>query len=131
MSPSGTSAYQPLEPAKRPGSHPTLAPLYRVLVHRQFHKHYEELVERVGIQQAQQLWDHLSQSPGSPTALASTSFLKGKPGRPQGPGWSKTIHYELSSMARVNYQFHNSYTTTRQGDEHRVVAILTINYSSH
>lgn len=131
MNPSGTSAYQPLEPARRPGSRPSTPPVYRVLVHRQFRKHYGELVERVGVQQAQQLWDHLSHSPGSPTALAGTSFLKGAAGRPKGPGWSKTIHYELSSMARVNYQYHNSYKTTPEGDEHRVVAILTINYSSH
>jgi hypothetical protein len=50
---------------------------------------------------------------------------------PKGPGWSRTTHYELSSMARVDYQYNNSYCVCDDGDAHAVVAILTINYSSH
>jgi hypothetical protein len=128
---STTSAYQPFRPARRPGGRPDQAPQYRVLVHRRFQRHYEELVDRVGIQQAQQFWDHVATSPGSPSAVASTCYLRGKAGRPQGPGWSRTIHYELTGSARIDYQFHDDFCTEADGDPHPVVAILTVSYSSH
>lgn len=127
----GNSAYDPLRPARRPGGKPAEAPRYRVLVHRQYLGHYGELVERVGLKQAQQFWDHVSQSPGSPDPIASTCFLKGRAGRPKEAGWSRTIHYEISSSARINYQYCDAYETTQEGDPHPIVAILTINYSSH
>jgi hypothetical protein len=126
-----TSAYQPFQPARRPGGRPDTAPCYRILVHRRFRKHYEELVDRVGLQQARQFWDHVAMSPGNPSAIASTCYLRGKAGRPQGPGWSRTIHYELTGSARIDYQFHDAHTTDAGGDPHPVVAILTISYSSH
>jgi len=102
-----------------------------VLVHRKFADKYSQIVERVGLEAAQALWDHLASSPGAPPALGSTCILRGKAGLPHGPGWSRTVHYELSSMARVNYQFHDSFRTSESSDAHRVVAILTIDYSSH
>jgi hypothetical protein len=102
-----------------------------VLVHRRFKRHYDGLVERVGLQQAQQFWDHVANRPGQPDPIASTTFLRGKAGQPQGPGWSRTIHYEVSSSARIDYQYCDDYKTTPDGDPHPVVAILTINYSSH
>jgi hypothetical protein len=34
-------------------------------------------------------------------------------------------------MARANYQFHNNYVTRQGGDEHAVVATVTLDYSSH
>lgn len=108
-----------------------MAPEYRVLVHKRYQRHYDELVSRVGLQQAEQFWDHVSQTPGEPAALASTCILRGKAGLPKGPGWSRTVHYELSGAARVDYQYHDSYRTNDSGDPHRVVAILTINFSSH
>jgi hypothetical protein len=83
------------------------------------------------MQQAQQLWDHLAMGPGAPMGLASTRILKGRAGDPTGPGWSRTVHYDVSSMARVNYQFNDHHRTRPDGDEHRDVAILTIDYSSH
>lgn len=46
-------------------------------------------------------------------------------------GWSRTHHYELTGAARVNYQYNNRYKTTVDGDEHPVVAILTIDFGSH
>ena len=125
------SAYSPFEPARRPGASPSVAPNYRVIVHRQFASHWSQLVQRVGLQGAQQFWDHVASSPGSGSGIASTVILKGRAGRPNGPGWSRTYHYEVSSMGRIDYQFHNSFKTTPEGDEHKVVAILTINYSSH
>lgn len=124
-------AYKPLVPARRPGGRPAEEPTYRVLVHRKFVDKWSELAERVGIASAQEFWDHVATSPGQPPPTASTCLLRGKPGLPQGPGWSRTIHYEVSSMARINYQYHDAYTTSDQGDQHRVVAVLTIDFSSH
>ena len=57
--------------------------------------------------------------------------IKGKADRPPADGWSKVRHFEASSMARVNYSFHSEYVTRSGDDAHRVVAILTIDYSSH
>jgi hypothetical protein len=101
------------------------------LVHRKFERHWAEMIARVGVRQAQELWDHLAHSPGTSPPIANTCFLRGKAGRPKGEGWSRTIHYELSSMARVDYQYHEEFLTADGGDPHPVVAILTINYSSH
>ena len=70
-------------------------------------------------------------TPGEIPALNSSCILRGAAGKPQGEGWSRTIHYEVSSMARINYQFHTAYRTNPDGDAHRGVAILTINYTSH
>lgn len=102
-----------------------------MLVHKRFAQHYRQLVDRVGLQQAQQFWDHASRTPGSPSPVASTCYLRGSAGRPKGPGWSRTIHYELTSSARIDYQFHDTYRTRDDGDAHRVVAILTISFGSH
>ena len=124
-------AYQPLVPAARPGGKPSVKPKYRVLVHRKFRNHWRELVDRVGIQGAQQFWAHVSETPGSKSALASITILRGKAGRPKGDGWSRTHHYEVSGAGRIDYQYHNEFVGPTNGDKHRVVAILTISYSSH
>ena len=126
-----TGKYEPMEPARRPGGKPDEKSVYRVLIHRRYADAWSQIVERVGLQQAQQFWDHVSHSPGVKTALADTCFLRGKAGRPQKEGFSKTIHYELSSMARINYQYCNSYKTSPDSDPHPVVFILTVDYSSH
>lgn len=118
-------------PAKRPGGRPDQKPDYRVLVHRKYLNHWTQIEARVGTQQAQQFWDHVSSTPGATTPIASTSILRGKAGRPMKPGWSRTYHYELSGAARVDYQFHNGYKVRPDRDAHPVVAILTISYSSH
>src|SRR5262249_32617324 len=94
------SAYDPNRPAKRPGGKPSVPPKYRVLVHKSFARRYAELVDRVGLQQAQQFWDHISQNPGQTSATANITVLKGSVGRAVG-GWSRVYHYELSSMARA------------------------------
>lgn len=126
-----SSAYQPLQPAKRPGSRPKDAPNYRVLVHRHYVDHYKRLVDAVGLQQAQQFWDHIAHLPDQPPAIAGSCILRGRAGHPMGAGWSRTVHYELSSMARANYQYHKTFKTSAEGDEHPIVAIMTINLSSH
>jgi hypothetical protein len=125
------SAYQPHQPARRPRASPAERPTYRVVVHRKFADHWAQLVERVGLQQAQQFWDHVASTPGQPAPLASITVLKGSAGSPSGPGWSRRLHYEVSSSARIDYEFNNAYTTTVDGDEHPVVRILTISFTSH
>lgn len=125
------SAYQPLSPAQRPGSRPFEKPVYRVLVHRKFRNHWDQLVSRVGLQGAQQFWDHVAYTPGSVSGIASTTILRGKAGDPKEVGWSRTHHYEVSGAGRIDYQYHNAYKTEQDGDEHKVVAILTINFGSH
>jgi hypothetical protein len=89
------------------------------------------MATRVGLQQAQQFWDHVAQTPGQPDPIAQTTLLRGKIGAPMGPGWSRTYHYEISGAGRINYQFHDSFLTRDGSDKHRVVAIRTIDYSSH
>jgi hypothetical protein len=126
-----TGAYQPLKPAGRPGGHPPRKPLYRVLVHRKFANHWDELVSRVGVTGAQQFWDHVASTPGAVSPVASITILKGKAGAPKEAGWSRTHHYEVSGAGRIDYQYHNNFTGGRDGDAHKVVAILTISYSSH
>lgn len=128
---SSSRAYQPLVPARRPGGKPEEAPVYRVLVHRKFLEKWQQLEERVGLEAAQEFWDYVATSPGSIPPTASTCVLRGRAGLPQGPGWSKTIHYELSSMARVNFQYNDAYKTFEEGDAHRIVAVLSLDYSSH
>lgn len=124
-------AYKPFAATRRPGGPPSSKPKYRVLVHRQYADRWAELGDRVGVQAAQAFWEHASHTPGVLSGVAKTTILKGKPGRPKGPGWSPTYHYEVSGAGRINYQFHNSYKTTPDGDEHAVVFILSIDYSSH
>ncbi len=126
-----TSAYDPFETARRPGRRPGSAPAYRVLVNKRYRNHYAQLVERVGLQQAQQMWDHVANSPGATSGVAATTILRCKAGLPQGPGWSRTVHYEVTGSARVDYQYHDAYRAHPDGDAHRVVAILTISFGSH
>lgn len=92
---------------------------------------YSRMADAVGMQQAQKFWDHIAATPNEWPRPGNSCILRGRAGLPQGPGWSRTIHYELSSMARVDYQYHNEYKTSEDGDPHPVVAILTVSYSSH
>jgi hypothetical protein len=126
-----TSAYKPLTPARHPVGGPDFKPEYRVLVHRKFANHWNEVVQRVGEQAAEQFWNHVALTPGEKCAVGSTTILRGEAGRPKGVGWSRTYHFEISGAGRIDYQFHNAYKIHADGDEHPVVAILTINYGSH
>ena len=69
-------------------------------------------------------------SPGSPPDIGSVTKLRGKAGKPS-PGFTGRYHYEASSKARVDYEFHQNFDGGARGDEHAVVRILTINFSSH
>lgn len=125
-------AYQPYVPAARPGSRPPgdTKPPYRVLVHRQFEELWDQLPERVGVESAQQFYDHVSTTPGTAPAVNRTSILKGKAGRAR-EGFSKVIHYEISGAGRIDYRYHNEYTGGDRGDPHPIVQIMTIDLSSH
>lgn len=125
------SAYQPYQPARRPGGSPTAKPRYRVLVHRKFADAWASLPTRVGLTAAQQFYDHVAHSPGTPASINRTGVLRGKAGEPLGPGFSRTIHYEISGAGRVDYQYHDAYTGGAHGDPHPVVLIRAINLSSH
>lgn len=124
------SAYAPFVPARRPGKRPAYKPRYRVLVHRRFRDLWDSLVERVGLQNAQQFYDHVAQRPGSPPDVGASVIFRGEKGRPIGPGFSNTVHYEITGAGRINYQF-NDYYQGPKGDLHPVVVILTIDLGSH
>lgn len=124
-------SYAPFQPARRPGRRPTARPRYRVLVHRQYAELWEQLPQRVGLESALQFWDHVAHSPGQPPAVGGASILRGKRGEPQAPGFSRTVHYEISGAGRINYQYHDAYTGGARGDPHPVVCILSIDLGSH
>jgi hypothetical protein len=125
------SAYQPFVPAARPGGRPPARPGYRVLVHRQFKEQWDQLPARVGLESAQQFYDHVATTPGAIPRVGSSTILRGSAGRPIQDGFSRTIHYEISGAGRINYQFNDAYTGGATGDPHPVVMILTITLVSH
>lgn len=57
--------------------------------------------------------------------------MKGKHAAPKWPGYSKTIHYEITSAGRIDYQFNPAATEGARADPHGVVKILTIDLGSH
>ncbi len=126
-----TGAYQPFQPARRPGGKPGGKPRYRVLVHRKFVDLWAALPERVGLAAAQQFYDHVAHTPGQPAAVNRTGVLRGRAGAPIAPGFSRTIHYEISGAGRIDYQYHDAYLDGARGDPHPVVLIRSINLSSH
>jgi hypothetical protein len=102
-----------------------------VLVHRRFAARWNELPQRVGTESAQQFYDHVATNPGQPPAIGRTSILRGAAGRPLAPGFSRTIHYEISGAGRIDYQYNNAFIVGEQGDAHAIVFILTIDLGSH
>ena len=126
-----TGAYSPFQPAARPGGKPEDKPAYRVLVHHKFAGLWDQLAERLGLESAQQFYDHVAATPGLPPQVNSASILKGKAGKPKFEGASRTVHYEISGASRIDYQYANEFTGGAHGDAHPVVFILTIDLSSH
>jgi hypothetical protein len=102
-----------------------------VVVHRRLLERWGNLAENVGLESAQQFYDHVSKTPGEPPPINSSTVLKGKAGNPKEPGFSRTIHYEVSSSGRIDYQWNADFTGGRDGDPHGVVRILAINLGSH
>lgn len=102
-----------------------------MLVHRQYIDEYNELVTRCGLESAQQFWDHVANTPGAISVINGTTVLKGKAGRPDVDGFSRTIHYEISGAARINFQFCDAYRTGPDDEPHSIVRIKTITFTSH
>jgi hypothetical protein len=105
--------------------------VFRVLVHRQYLGIWNELPCRVGLANAQQFWDHVAMTPGQPPKVGTSSVMKGKHAAAKWPGYSKTIHYEITGAGRIDYQFNPAATEGGRGDPHGVVKILTIDLGSH
>lgn len=124
-------AYRPYVSGRRPGGRPSAAPKFRVLVHRQYLDAWNSLPDRVGMEAAQQFWDHVAFAPGGIPAVGTTSVMKGHHHDPKWPGYSKTIHYEISGAGRLDYQYNDSSSEGVDGDPHSVVKIITIDLSSH
>lgn len=129
--PERRTAYHPYKPARRPGARPSSAPRFRLLVHRDHLDRWRQLVERVGQQSAQQFYDYVTATPGAPPSINSTTVLRGRAGRPIADGFSRTVHYEVSAQARIDYQYNDRFSGGAQGDEHPVVYILAITFASH
>ena len=117
--------------ARRPGGAPEQRPPFRVLVHRQFLDLWNDLADRVGLEKAQQFWDHVALTPGAFPKIGVSSVMKGKHNGPKWLGSSRTIHYEISGAGRIDDQFNPDSTEGTQGDAHGVVKILTIDLGSH
>jgi hypothetical protein len=100
-------------------------------VHRHYKELWDQLPGRVGLESAQQFYDHVAHAPGRPAAVGRTTMLAGKAGRPTGEGFSRTVHYEISGPGRIDFQFNDAYRGGAEGDPHPVVRILTIDLSSH
>jgi hypothetical protein len=112
--------------ARRPGGTPKTKPTYRVLVHREFLDEWNSLADRIGLNSAQQFWDHVATSPGQHPSVGRSSVMKGRHFGPKWPGYSPTIHYEISGAGRLNYQFNPAAQDGSKGDQHPVVKILSI-----
>jgi hypothetical protein len=100
-------------------------------VHRRFARRWEDLPRTVGLESAQQFYDHVAQTPGVPPKVNTSVLLRGRAGLPKFEGCSRTIHYELSGAGRIDYQYSDAFMHGSQGDAHRVVLILTIDLGSH
>lgn len=102
-----------------------------MLVHREFLEAWKSLADRVGLANAQQFWDHVAHTPGQPPRVGTSSVMKGKHNGPKWPGYSKTIHYEITGAGRIDYQYADATTEGGRGDAHAVVKILAIDLGSH
>jgi hypothetical protein len=71
-------------------------------------------------------WDHVAMTPGLPPQVGTSNVMKGKHAAPKWPGYSKTIHYEITGAGRIDYQFNPAATEDTRGVPHGVVKILTI-----
>jgi hypothetical protein len=123
--------YRPHVAARRPGGRPPVKPAFRVLVHHKYLPIWNELADRVGLPNAQQFWDHVAMTPGQPPRVGTSSVMKGKHNAPKWPGYSKTIHYEITGAGRIDYQFNPSASDGARGDSHGVVKIMSIDLGSH
>ncbi len=66
-------AYRPHVAARRPGAPPDAKPRFRVLVHRQYADAWVLFATRVGLENAQQFWDHGKQEVAGIAAVDDVS----------------------------------------------------------
>lgn len=83
-------------------------------MHRKFADLWESLPDRVGLTAAQQFYDHVAETPGAPANVNRSGILRGHAGDPMAPGFSRTVHYEISGAGRIDYQY-NDFAATRIG----------------
>lgn len=122
-------AYDPFLTTSRPGGKPAEKPRFRVLFHKRHLPKWDDLVSRVGVQAAQQFWDHVSYRADKPPLLGQCTPLKGEHNAGKN-GWSRRYHYEISGAGRVDYEFHHNYRIG-DGEAHAVVRIIGLDWSSH
>jgi hypothetical protein len=101
------------------------------VVHRQHYESWAALADRCGLQNAQQLWDHLTVSPDRPPRLGTVTRMKGKNNAALADGTSGVHHYEITGAGRVDYRFNPKFIAKPGGDEHAVVFIISIDLGSH
>lgn len=127
-----TSVYKPYTNTRRPGGKPDYEPRFRVLVHNRHQHRWDELEDRIGLDQAQRFYDHVAQHPGEPAEGIRMNVLRGKAGKPDEEGFSRTVHWRVpGSAARLDYQYDAEYSGGGEGDEHAVVRVIAIAFSSH
>jgi hypothetical protein len=102
-----------------------------VLVHRQYTEEWKQRVERVGLENAQQFYDHVAHTPDRPPRIGRSSLIRGRLGDPRAPGFSRTAHYEIIGAGRIDYQYNPDFTVDEADDPHPVVRILSITFDSH
>ena len=124
------SAYRPFVSARAPKGRPVAAPAWRLLVHRQYAGAWQDLADRAGLENAQQFYDHITQTPDQHPKVGTSGMLRGNHNKGKN-GWSRRVHYEITGAGRIDYEYHATYKTSVDGDEHAVVRILVINLSSH
>jgi hypothetical protein len=100
-------------------------------VHREYLAVWRMLAERVGLENARAFWDHVAHTPGSFPRVGRSSVMKGKHNEGKWPGYSKTIHYEITGAGRIDYQYCDGTAEGGRGDRHPVVKILTIDLGNH
>lgn len=123
-------SYRPFVSARYPGrGKPSKKPKWRVVVHRQHVDKWNQLLELCGVSNADELWEHLSQQPDQPPKLGSVSLMKGKLGKKAG-SMSRVHHYRITGAGRIDYRYDPKFVADG-GDEHPVVQIISIDFSSH
>jgi hypothetical protein len=88
------------------------------------------MVADIGEEMASQCWDHLARDPANPSAINSTTMLKGKAFGPTPDGFSRVVHYRTSSSWRVDYRYHQAFSGGERGDPHQVTVVLDVFRSS-
>lgn len=99
-------------------------------MHGQYAGAWQDLADRAGLENAQQFYDHITQTPDQHPKVGTSGMLRGNHNKGKN-GWSRRVHYEITGAGRIDYEYHATYKTSADGDEHAVVRILVINLSSH